>query len=151
MRRQPKPTISHHDNTCGLLHDEISFQGTRRRLVRSYNLSSQVCVASLAQKVHRKQRTALSSNVHGKEYADSSSVRIARCGSLLVSSACFWQLPTVVSKSFIICFSDDLALSNNGLCDQSSLQPAIILCWFSSLVASCKAKFVPNIESGSPA
>ena len=50
-------------------------------MVRSYNLCSQVFAASLAQKVHRKQRRALSSNVHGKEYADSFSLRIAQCGS----------------------------------------------------------------------
>ena len=39
--------------------------------------------------MHRKQRKALSSNVHGKEYADSFSLRIEQCGSLCASWAYF--------------------------------------------------------------
>ena len=42
--------------------------------------------------------TTLAQRARGKEYADSSSVQIARCGSLLVSWECFWQQATVVSK-----------------------------------------------------
>ena len=38
------------------------------------------------------------SNVHGKEYADSSSVRIAQCGYLRASSAYFWPQAIVASK-----------------------------------------------------